>query len=276
MIRTLAIAAGLAVGVTSAQAAFTGILVEEADSAAASAALGGAAVTVLRVYAMYDGLGQQTALPGGDANLTLNTFGTNIDLKQGTYQVSFVPLFPGDPNPSPNILPITGFAGTPFAWGSYGTIGTDAANADLAIDPGTDVANALGQGNAATNFGNGGGWRNGNPPNNLGLARSGAQPTSGGFGTLLFQLSILGVQGNGTLSAFSGVSGAIFLDANGNKVTDTVADGLGFLNGSFNVASRDVQTPITHRVVFGSGVIPTPGSLALFGLAGLAAVRRRR
>lgn len=263
MIRTLAIAAGLAVGVSSAQAAFTGILMQEdaARSAAASVQYG-TATTVLRVWAMFDGPGSQVASPGGNSNLVLNTFGVDINLD---------PLGPRmfAPGGALGITPNGGIIPGDFSFGTIGAENFDALN-PIAIDPGTSITNF--------NFGNGGGFRNDNPPNGHGEAGFGPQPVgSPDFGLLLFQLVIKGDAADGSFNTFGAVNTGIFLDQNGNKVTDTFVDGFGILSGTFNVAVRDPQTPLTHRIQFGSApAVPTPGSLALFGLAGLAAARRRR
>ncbi|RMH30016.1 MAG: hypothetical protein D6693_01385 [Planctomycetota bacterium] len=255
----------MAVGVTSAQAAFTGVLIQETGASDATQ-------TTLRVWAMFDGPGvdisaSPPSLPGGNDNIVLDTTLVDINTSVGTF---FVP----NTIIGPSIRWLAGLNDN----GSWGVIGGLNAFTDpINTTPGADIGGALGNG-AANNFGNGQGWRNDNPPNNGGQAGSGPQPTgTTDFGLLLFQFVIAGRAGDNTINSFSPVGTGIFNDQFGNPVTDTTVDGLGFLSGFFQIGTRNPDKPLVHRITFGSGpVIPTPGSLALFGLAGLAAARRRR
>lgn len=91
-----------------------------------------------------------------------------------------------------------------------------------------------------------GGWFNSNPPNNLGLTVANGSV----WETLLGQFTVVG----GTRAATGNGDGNWF----------------GQASLTWNDASGATQQ------VFDQGFIPTPGAMALFGLAGLTAGRRRR
>lgn len=226
MIRTLAMAAGLAVGASAANAAFVGATIVEGNSAAASAALGQAA-TVLNVYAAFDGMGD------GQVNTVLSTSFVNINAVSGTfYQDALGGLLP----PNSLFFPVV----PTLQWDSYGTIGAatqqSPGGANISTEPGTAES--------ATNYT--GGWFNANPPSNAGAAS--VDLGDGTFGTLLFQLTLIGLGENGAV-----------------EISDLIS-------GSMSVFTQGQGQAVENLVKF----VPTPGALALFGVAGLAATRRRR
>lgn len=273
MIRTLVIAAGLAVGATSAQAAVLGVRIVEGDSAGAAAALGQAA-TVLRIYAEFDGPGQVLGLPNNAANHVLSMTRVDFSVKQpGT---SFNQA--GAPFGANVIAPDPAFFGfdPKLEFDSYGSIGfdpnegIDARRAALGIEPGsTESTNAF--------FG---GIFNSDPPNGLGVARNNTLNPSGANSTFLWQLVILGVQGDGTFEAFGASPGeASATVVFGIPEVEIAVNAGGLLQGGFSFGTRSSPVPFLFNVAFTQGTdpeIPTPGAIALFGLAGLSAARRRR
>ena len=264
MIRTLAMAAGLAITATAAQGSFTGMrmLHNAADDAAASAAIGQNAV-VLRLYAAFDGMGDVNATPGTPAadaallNVALSSSFGNITVTNGTFHQEvqgFGNTTPGVPTDPAKI------------WDTFGTVG--ALNigvpgaSSLALEPGTDET--------TTNWH--GGVFNADPPNGLGNAVS---LSSGDFGVLLFQFVIVGsTPGPNGFETF-GAKGPLGTDAQGAPLDSTTLFN-DYLTGVVTTFSKNPGVPIRHDVIFSKGTIPTPGTLALFGIAGLAATRRRR
>ncbi len=123
---------------------------------------------------------------------------------------------------------------------SFGTIG-----APTNAGPGAAISTEPGTAASDTNFS--GGWFNSNPPNAVGGAS--VDLGNGTFGTLLFQFTLLGL----------GETGA-------NAVSE-------LLSGSFSVYTQAPGEAIENPVKL---IVPTPGAMALFGVAGLATLRRRR
>lgn len=227
MIRTLAMAAGLAVAASSANAAFLGATLVEGDSAAASAALGQAA-TVIQIYAAFDGMGD------GQNNTVLSTSFVNINTVSGTfYQDALGTLLP----PNGAFFPIA----PSLQFDTYGTIGAPTSDAP----GGAGIATEPGTSESATNVS--GGWFNSNPPSNVGAAS--VDLGDGTFGTLLFSLTLTGV---------------------GESGSTTITD---LISGSMSIFTQGQGQAVENLVKF---AVPTPGAMALFGVAGLAATRRRR
>ncbi len=225
MIRTIAMAAGLAVGASAANAAFLGATIVEGDSAGASAVLGQAA-TVLNIYAAFDGAGD------GQANTVVSTSFVNINLLSGTF---YQDAFGGVTPPNAAFFPLA----PSLQYDSFGTIGAPDNSG-----PGAAISTEPGTGEGATNYS--GGWFNSNPPNGVGAAS--VDLGGGQFGTLLFQLTIIGGSEQGA-----------------QTITELIS-------GSMSVFTQGDGVAVENFVKF----VPTPGALALFGVAGLAATRRRR
>jgi len=229
MVRTLALAAGLAISASAAQAAFTGVAYVEGDSAAASTAIGSAA-TVIQIFAVADGPGD------GLFNTAVSTSFVNITPVSGTF---FQSAFGTDLPPNAAFFPLA----PDLMFDTFGTVGA-------ADNSGDGAAISEEPGSAMDTTSIVGGFFNSNPPNNIGAA---TDMGDGTFGTLLFQITVLG-----------GGSGA------------TVGPLEAMLNGEFTLFSFDPDNPQVPAELHVNINVPTPGSLALFGIAGLAATRRRR
>jgi MYXO-CTERM domain-containing protein len=128
-----------------------------------------------------------------------------------------------------------------LAFDTWGTIGANRSD-----DPGGSAV-SLDPDAAITSTNITGGWFNSNPPNIVGAATANANLSSG-FGTLLWNITI------STPDAGASVANITSL-INGNLVIFEQAPGGALAHGS---------------------PAPTPGALGLFGIAGLAGLRRRR
>ena len=227
MVRTLALAAGLAISASAAQAAFTGVSFVEGDSAAATAAIGSNA-TVIQIFATFDGAGD------GLNNTVVSTSFVNITPVSGTFFQQTT--FGGDTPPNANLFPA--FPDVEFdTFGTIGAFDDSGDGAAISAEPGTTM----------DDMSIVGGFFNSNPPNNIGAA---TMQSDGTFGTLLFQITVL--DGASTLV------------------------GSDLLSGEFTIFAFDPDNPQVPAEFHVNIDIPTPGSLALFGIAGLAATRRRR
>lgn len=278
MIRTLVVAAGLAVGASAAQAAVTGVRIIEGDSAAASAALGQAA-TVLRIFAEFDGPGQIAGLPNNAANHVLSMTRVDFSVKQpGTsfsQQTDNFGLGLGGV-----IAPTVGALNPAFGnvrWDSYGSLGydpdegvEDPRRASISLEPGTSESTTAYVG----------GIFNAEANNGVGVARTNAGNPFSANSVFLWQLVILGTQGDGSFNSFAvspGEGSATVVD--GIPEVEIALNAGGLLQGGFSFGTRSSPVPFLFNVTFTQGddpVIPTPGAIALFGLAGLSAARRRR
>ena len=242
MLRTLSLAAALAVAGTS-QAAYVGGGLVSLDSwnTAASTAWG-TQVTVFRMYAAFDGTSttEDTVNSVFGANLT---FAANLSQTPGPF--------------GSNVAPNSGFFGfdQTLQWDSYVSIGLL-----------TDTTTVGGDGDGI-NFGPAsltGGWFNSSPPNLIGQA----QP-DGTFGTglnlvFLGQFTVMGDFGGLRADLVDIRSDGNFGNA-GGVITQ----------GTFNMGINSQDNP-TAGGPEGIQFVPTPGAVALFGLAGLTAARRRR
>lgn len=230
MIRTLTLAAGLAVA-GSAQAGFLGIdfVVDQAGTTAARA-LGGtlADATVYRLYAAFD----------QDGFAFNNIFNVNFAFNSGSFNQD--PFGAADHNapPGPAIIGLVPAA----EWDTYVTVNGGTAALD---------GNGLNFGPGASVVGDSGWFTT--PPTGLGIPVLNAD-LNGWFTVLLGQFTVVGA---GTRSN-APVEGDYF-------ATLTNLDGSALQGNSLQLTG-----------VQGFGFVPTPGALALFGLAGLTASRRRR
>jgi len=249
MIRSLTVAAGLAVVASSANAGFVGgkVYSDSQWNADASAALGENAV-VFRMFACFDSASDRL----------LNVFDANFDVKDGTLfqnalggdhagqiNSAFFPVFPD------------------IRWDSYVSAGKLTAPSTTSLDPNFNFTSSGVDGNS--------GWFNSNPPNNEGQATApgmGSIPSAidngdGNFYTFIGQFTVLGLEGDG-----------------GFLVDDTYkidgAFGSDAFNGSLSLSwntGGGTETLLAQGVNF---EVPTPGAAALLGLAGLTGLRRRR
>jgi len=231
MIRTLVLAAGLAIGASSAQAAFVWIEAVEGDSAAAAAFAGAGAIT-FQIFATFDAAGD------GSINTVLSTGFANFGPAGGGTFFN-VPAASGGSITPPSSFGVSVVPA--LAFDTYGTIGAnrsdDPGGAGIAPDPSA----------AITDTHIGGGWFNSNPPSNVGAAVANSA-LSTGFGTLLWNITISNPDPGANVANL-------------------------FTLITFPYMSIFEQVPggaLEHPI------FPAPGSMGLFGIAGLAALRRRR
>lgn len=171
----------------------------------------------------------------------LNVFDANISVSSGTLFQAGAP-FGGD------VAPNSGFFGfdQTLQWDSFVTINelSNTGSTSVNLDP--DFAWAS-NGVAA------GGWANSNPTNLKGAAVFNADFAR--WETLVGQFTVVGMGARD-------LPGPTF-NGDGNWF------GLAGITWNMGIGTETFQ-------LFEQGFIPTPGSMALFGLAGLAAIRRRR
>lgn len=241
MVRTLAFAVGLSISAHSALGEFVGIEFVEGNSAAASIAIGANAIT-FQLFAVFDGLGGNLLSTGANLDNTVLLTGF-IDINT-TGPATF---FQEDPPFGSDFAPKSSLFGSnpTLQYDTYATIG---------VSDGDDPrASSIAQNqNTMTTTHIGGTWLHSNPLNNAGSAVANAN-LSTGFGTLLFQMTILTNGGAG----------------NFNDINSLVT-------GTFSVFTQALP-PVgftQHPVVITS--VPTPGAMGIFGIAGLVAIRRRR
>jgi hypothetical protein len=292
MNRILIGAAGLALIAGSANAAFIGIDIREDKNPPSAEGLAGfpgaANVRVFNLYAMFDGPG---SMMQSNPNLVLNVgqntpsvpplqegFGVNIE---GNPNASFYRAPPLGGIPSDGVGGINAdiTSDNRAFWTSYVSIGVKQFG-DPYYSPGVvfEVDNTGGdddfgfhtQGTPLEdrpvrqrNNWLSGGWFNATPGNFQGRA---LDLGDGTFGTFLAQLTIMGLEADAEIGSMGGMT------TNQFGLPAIIWDG-DVLVGDLIVFTQDpAGGAIRHDIVF----IPTPGALALFGLAGLAGVRRRR
>ncbi len=255
MIRTLTIAAGLAASASAASAALVGFEIRE-DAALNSTATGliGQDARVLRLFAIYDGPGTPGPLSPGviDPNEftgigNLNTGDVTMSLAQGTfYQDAFGADTVAGLNPL--FIPLA----PSVEWDSYLAVGGDVFAAGATLNTQTSTAPDFVWGPDSIT----GSWFNSAPGNDFADARAdGAE-----FSVFAGQFTVVGA-GVGS-SNVTRINGTFDQSAIGTHE---------LIRGTFTVNSvAGAQGPLTITLV------PTPGALALFGLSGLAATRRRR
>jgi len=275
MLRTFAAAAGIAMIAGSANAAFLGLHMTEVTGDLPAATNLPAGTRVFRMWAEFDGAG--TADGPGRPNTVLSVGNSN--------PAGGTPLFfeiNKTTNPGANFFQATAAQGATASnvggpdvafgnpralWDTYLSIGLISQDSDLGIadsssgDPDFLIANTDGvTGAASLGLGAGhdrvsGGWFNTSPPNLQGAATD----QGGRFLTFLGQFAIAGLANGAALG--TRVDAGVFESDifSGELTVNTQASGQG--------ADANV---VTFRK------IPTPGALALFGVAGLAGCRRRR
>jgi hypothetical protein len=241
MLRTLSLAAALAVAGT-AQAGFVGggvVSLQSWTDAANATQLPGVAggnVRVYRIYAAFDG----QSLTSDTVN---SVFGANINV--GASIVNITGGFPtGDIFENPAVQ-----------WDSMATINVRTTTGDSGV-----AAAADGDGiNFGLNSLTGGWFVSGSTQGQAGT-KAGAEVSGGGlFYVLLAQITVLdgGARAEGDIMDIR---------------TDGTLGDAGLFSGSLSLGINDQANPSIQGIQF----IPTPGAVALFGLAGLTATRRRR
>lgn len=268
--------AGLAMAAGTASAAFIGIDIREDKTPPSATGLAGFPATnprVFNMYALFDGAGTgaagagfiNTVLSVGQ-NSTTAGVGINLALNPGAnfYQS------PGAAGGATiGGINLDGAGDNRRFWNTYLSIGVKTYNGDYgpvygdttSADPDFGFSNRDSIGTPALQANDivRGGWFNSNPPNLQGAAKFNGGTNQ--FETFLGQFSIKDLNGANELGSFQGGAwvGSIF-------------------EGELTIF-RQGDTGAGEPAAIGTTVrflIPTPGAMALFSVAGLAAARRRR
>ncbi len=266
MNRALITFAGLALSAGVASAEFVGITVREDKNLDPIAGDPNAAVPddtrTFNLYAVFDG-GVNDDVRNTVLSTGLNDISIDQDLNPGAtfFQET---MFGGDTAPSAAIVG----AFSEVAFDSFVTIGKKREgdpNPDGSTGDNTSPDPDFGAG-GFTPTGLTGGWFNANPPSLQGAPEFNSD--TGQYETILAQLSITGLDDGGILS-----SGPV------DDLLSTIFDGQMSIfrqGGEGDPPNPDGTIPGAQEFVVTFTAVPTPGALALFGVAGLAAVRRRR
>ena len=239
MIRTLTIAAGLAVA-GAANAAFVGgMFVENAASSAASTATVNGASRVYELFIVFD---EADDILNSIGNADFSSIDGNNLIQTGVF--GSVQDTDGDLNPG-----AWGFV-PESQWDSYVGIGGPFPGAgSTSTDPdfGFSATGVMG------------GWFDvpGGDGSRQGVAGNGVDLGGGLWGVFAGQFVLTGDGGAGARGGI--IEGAIFSDAF-----------MGQLDVNWIDQAGGASTPEVLQIV------PAPGAAALFGLAGLTATRRRR
>jgi MYXO-CTERM domain-containing protein len=294
MIRHMTVVAALTVSAGAASAAFIGIDIREdknPPSATGAAGFPGSDnVRLFNLYAMFDA-------PGGMAstnpNAVLNVgqltptpaspfdegFGINLDTNPNASFYRTPPAVAGTPTVGGVNVDLA--SDVRARWNTYVSIGVkewgdsyynpgiifegdnSAADADFGLHTrGTPLEDRppLQRQNWIS-----GGWFNSTPPSFQGRA---LDLGDGTFGTFLAQLAVM-FPGDGDVGEFGGLSGNP--DPQINSMGTWYGD---IFEGTLLIFTQDPGGgALRHDITF---MIPTPGALALFSLAGVAGLRRRR
>ncbi len=278
MIRTLSFAAAIAALAGSASAAFLGIELREDKSLPPATGLAGFPETpprVFNLYAKFDGgVGddiRNTVLSLGQPD-TESGIGINLSLNPGAnfYQS---PGAAGGANGGVGGNNLDGAGDNRRLWTTFVSVGVKAFNSDYgpiytdstSADPDFGFVNRDGIGTPALQANDiiRGGWFNSNPPGLQGAPVF--NPSKGTWETFLAQVSIKDLAPGA--SAWAG-GGEV---PNHSEVWLT-----NILEGRLTVFTQGGEGEDPAIENFVSFEIPSPGAAALFGLAGLATLRRRR
>jgi len=252
MIRTIAAAAGLAVAASGASAAFVG----GGTYTFGATAQDGTALNVHRMFLGFE-------LQGGPDEV-LNIFNANFQTTDGSTMFQVADPGDGSDNDLPPGETLIGFDAD-LAFDSFASINTLRSPNAFGADPNGINFDATGM------IGDSG-WSVDNPDDNIG---EGIAPGGNGLnGNPLVPAGLVPADlfyvfiGQFTTVGGAEGTGAEFLFGNGFIASDVFE---GELSLTFGTSLADGTQLID--VFIG---IPTPGALALFGVAGLTAVRRRR
>lgn len=278
MVRSISAAVGMVALAGAANAAFLGLHIQEVTGTLPPGTSLPTGLRTFRVFAEFDGAG--TAAGAGRTNVVLSVGNSNPS--------GGAPLFWGanlTNNPGANFFQATAaqgatasnVGGPDIAFGSaralydsYVSIGllTQDSDSGIADTSGPDPDYGFGNGDGVTGVASlglgaghdriSGGWFNTSPPNLQGAAVADAGQ-GGKFLTFLAQVSIANLAGGSQLG--SRMSSGVFKSD--------------VFTGELTIATQAAGSGADlNRVVFMK--VPTPGAVALFGLAGLTGLRRRR
>lgn len=245
---------GLVLASGVASAAFVGIDIRE-DKGFDIPELPGD-VRTFNLYAQFDSNDFADAIVSVGQPDATTGWGINTDVSDGATFFQVGAPFGGDTAPDSGFF---GFEATLPA-DSFVTIGVkDSANGDAtSLDPDFGFS---------ADFITGG-WFNSNPPNRQGEGQ--LNDDNGLYETLIAQVTIQGLADGASIGESGGTSPR---GDNGNGGTATTWFGT-ILTGEMTIFNQGPTGGAQPNIV--TFDIPTPGAAALFGVAGLAGIRRRR
>ncbi len=289
MNRILVGVAGLAMAASTASAAFLGLEIREDKNLPPADGLAGfpgaARVRVFNFYAKFDGgagdnlintvlsVGQPDSTSGFGINLTKNP-GSNFYRSPGAA---------GGSNNGVGGINLAGAGDNRRFWNSFVSVGVKSYDGDYgpiysdatSADPDYAFQDRDGVGAPALQAADfiTGGWFNSNPPGLQGAPVF--NPSKGNWETFLANVAVIDV------------TGAALWDGDGDNLPDPAPNHVGpggtwfgdIFEGQITVfrqGDQGAEEPPAVGFTMFFGQIPTPGALALFGVAGLAAARRRR
>ncbi len=266
MIRMLSAGIGIALVAGSASAAFVGIDIREDKTidpmAEMTADPGGLGLRVFNFYALFDG-------PGEIGN-TGNGVNKVLSVGQDSSADSFGINMSDGANDGASFYQELGFAGdlppNPALIGVFPEIGLDSyvGLGNKTAAPGTD-STAVDPDFSFTADRVFGGWFNSGGDNGQNVASE----LDSKFAVFIGQFTTLGLDDGVQLGSFQGGTPA----GGGEDGDFTFASDI--FDGEFNVFTQQENGgALVQKITFEK--IPTPSALAVFGVAGLAAGRRRR